>query len=141
MSEDGSLTELERRWLTPDDEHCSESIISKQNERLRLGSFWGIYLLSGASSTICFLISLIRLHRNYQSHREGNQSPISNKSIWEKALSLATYYYNGDVANSAVGNGSSFSRWEFVSTFDVPDHIEASTPPPPLTEVGSTSSS
>ncbi|KAH7544922.1 hypothetical protein FEM48_Zijuj01G0037300 [Ziziphus jujuba var. spinosa] len=137
MSEDGSLAELERHWLTPGDEQCSKSIKSKETERLRLGSFWGIYLLSGASSTICFLLSLIRLHRNYQRHSQGNQSPISNKSMWEKAVGLARYYYNGELSNSM---GSSSSTWEFVSTLDVPDHIEASSSPPEI-EISSISSS
>lgn len=139
LSENGNITRLEKECLTPLDE-CSSTTI--ETERLSLNSFWGIYLISGATSTICFLISLVRQQRNYRRHQQvdGGNIPIKIK-----ALELARYLYNGQVkyspgrvSNTTTTNVSSrdmprmdegnSSSWEFMSTSDAPDYVATSSP-------------
>lgn len=142
LSENGNITALEKQCLTPSDECSSTSI---ETERLSLNSFWGIYLISGVTSTICFLISLVRLQRNYQRHQQANGG---DQSIKAKAFGLASYFYNGspkyspgristttttttstvsthDMPNPDEGNSSS---WEFISTSDTAEHHDNSPP-------------
>lgn len=122
--------------MTPEDE-CSNSITY---ESLSLKSFWGVYLISGATSTICLVLSLFRLQRNYQRDRQAysegsRRSPRNNKSIWDKTIGIARYYYNGEVKTPVgmrprvVDDEWGSSRWEVVSTIDVPEHIQAASPP------------
>lgn len=68
LSEKGVLKELENEWLIPTNE-CSNSETSTPKS-LSLQSFWILYLLSGIVSTICFLLSFLRLRREYRLHRE-----------------------------------------------------------------------
>ncbi|KAL5576634.1 hypothetical protein UlMin_018333 [Ulmus minor] len=139
LSENGNITLLEKQWLTPSDE-CSTSTTTNETERLGLKSFWGIYLLSGATSTICFLLSIIRLHKNYRRDQQAdgsNQTPSDKISIWKKSVGLARYFYTGEVKHS-LGRAATFaastprldewrsSRWEVVSTSDAPERLEAS---------------
>lgn len=147
LSEDGTLTTLENQWLTPESE-CSKSKTSGKSESLSLESFWGLYLISGATSTICFVLSLFRLLRNYRrALREGSRrrSPRNKKSNWDKVIGLARYYYYNGEAKSPVGmpphevdDGWGSSKWVVVSTVDIPEHIEAS--PAPEIEISTVSS-
>lgn len=74
LSENGTIRSLEKDWLTPSDECSSTSTTNKDTESLTLKSFWGIYLISGATSTICFLLALIRRQKlkNYQPNQQAN---------------------------------------------------------------------
>ncbi|KAF4388853.1 glutamate receptor 2.7 [Cannabis sativa] len=146
LSEDGKITALEKECLTPDE--CSSTSI--ETERLSLKSFWGIYLTSGVTSTICLLISLVRLQRNYRLHQQANGGC---QSIKTNAFGLAKYFYNGqhiyspgrvsptttttttttttnvsnhDMPNLMVDNSSS---WDFVNTSNEGlDHPDTSSP-------------
>lgn len=134
LLEDGKLTTLEDEWLTPSKE-CAVNVTSTSAEHLSLQSFWGLYLISGAISTICFLLSLIRLLKSYQHQQEAcecNATP-SDTSAWNKAVGLARYFYNGEI--NSPGRSPSFApttdewiSWEYVSTCDTPDNIHASAP-------------
>jgi ionotropic glutamate receptor len=105
---------------------------------MSLQSFWGLYLISGAISTICFLLSLIHLLKNYQHQQEaeeGNATP-SRTSAWNKALRLARFLYNGEINIPGIartlaptmvqGELSSSKSWVYVITTDTPDNIHAS---------------
>jgi ionotropic glutamate receptor len=139
LLENGNLTRLEDKWLSTPSNECSVNIVtSNSTEHLSLQSFWGLYLISGAVSTICFLLSLIRLLKNYQHQQEadkGNATP-SKTSAWNKALRLARFLYNGEINIPGIartlaptmvrGEWSSSRSWVFVSTTDTPDNIHAS---------------
>ncbi|KAH7544923.1 hypothetical protein FEM48_Zijuj01G0037400 [Ziziphus jujuba var. spinosa] len=68
LSEKGVLKELENQWLTPTKE-CSINETSEPKS-LRLQNFWILYLLSGIISAICFLLSFLRLRRQYRLPQE-----------------------------------------------------------------------
>lgn len=134
LLEDGKLTPLEEEWLTPSKE-CAVNVTSS-TEHLSLQSFWGLYLISGVISTICFLLSLIRLLKSYQHHQEAGYE--GNASPWNKAVRVARYFYNGEInipgiapafaLTMDVDDRSSSRSWVYISTSDAPESIHASAP-------------
>ncbi|KAG7960042.1 hypothetical protein I3843_10G101600 [Carya illinoinensis] len=97
LSENGDLRSLEDEWLNinPPDE-CSTNTTSSRPESLNLQSFWVLYLTSFATSTICLLLSLIRIPESRQQPQdalEGNATPGRNESVWKKVVSLIRKFY------------------------------------------------
>ncbi|KAH7568830.1 hypothetical protein JRO89_XS06G0058700 [Xanthoceras sorbifolium] len=86
LSENGMLKSLEDGWFVPSSE-CSANATNKETESLSLSSFWGLYLISGATSTICFILFLVSLLRNYRHDRQD----ASKRLIWSEAVKLARY--------------------------------------------------
>lgn len=142
LSEDGNITSLEKRWLTPSNECSTNSLTTNDTKSLSLRSFWGIFLISGATSTICFLLALARLQKNYRDHQRANGA---NQPTKNKTLGLARYFYNGksntsperaspttSFSFSANGmpslDGWSSSRLESGSTSDATEHLGTSPP-------------
>ncbi|KAK4858657.1 hypothetical protein QYF36_020040 [Acer negundo] len=127
LSENGVLRSLEERWFAPSAE-CSVNITNNETESLTLSSFWGLYLISSGTSTICFIIFLVRLLRNY---RHGRQD-ASITSI----LRLARYKCNREgmqnpgrviiIAGTQDANGLSSSRLEYPIPSDITDDLQES---------------
>uniref|UniRef100_A0A2N9FR20 Ionotropic glutamate receptor C-terminal domain-containing protein n=1 Tax=Fagus sylvatica TaxID=28930 RepID=A0A2N9FR20_FAGSY len=70
---------------------------------------------------------------------QGSSTP-SPTSVWNKAVGLAKYFYNGEISTALERAPSlshtpdledhwSSSRWEEVSTSDIPDNIIQASPP------------
>ncbi|KAG4977267.1 hypothetical protein AAZX31_13G156400 [Glycine max] len=78
LLEDGTVKELEDKWLKPDGD-CHNNSTSQGTESLRLESFWVLYVIYGAASTICFLLHTILSLKSRQTTRdearEGNANP------------------------------------------------------------------
>ena len=118
---------------------CSTDKTSSNTDPLSIQSFWGLFLISAATSTICLLLSFIRLIKNYQHHQEPNEenatpSPIR---IWNTAVGLAKYFYNGEIITPLRASSSSMLdlhswtslRGEDTSTIDIPNDITWASPP------------
>jgi ionotropic glutamate receptor len=90
LSENGKLKALEDAWLTPLDE-CSTNKTSSTTQSLSLQSFWVLYLISFATSTICFLLSLLCSPINCRVAYEGNVTP-DDESVWKRAVTLVRYF-------------------------------------------------
>ncbi|KAA8515169.1 hypothetical protein F0562_018348 [Nyssa sinensis] len=96
LSENGKLKELEEElFASSSDSECSNSQTSRNNDSLSLESFWGLYLLSGATSTICFLLFIIHLIKDYRRHQVAQDGDIgpSDGSVWNQTRRFAQYYY------------------------------------------------
>ncbi|KAB1221991.1 Glutamate receptor 3.4 [Morella rubra] len=94
LSENGELKSLQDQWLTHSDQ-CSTNITSSKPESLGFQSFWALYLISFATSTICLLISLVYLSTSHpQDHDayEGNETP-GDDSFWKKVVRLARHFH------------------------------------------------
>lgn len=139
LSENGELKTLEERWFAPSRECSSSATDNDITESLSLQNFWGIYIITGATSTICFLLFLFRLLKNYhhqQDEDRGNATP-SDKSVWGKTVTLARYIYHGE---TVIPGGSPISapspdvyewnssRREFTSPGDTPENLQPSPP-------------
>ncbi|KAM1571702.1 hypothetical protein ACFX10_036570 [Malus domestica] len=70
LLEHGKLKELENKWLTTREE-CSRNATSDTPKSLSLKNFTGLYIITGVTSTFCFLISLFILLRKL-CWRESN---------------------------------------------------------------------
>ncbi|KAK1556991.1 hypothetical protein Q3G72_015757 [Acer saccharum] len=137
LSENGVLKSLEERWFAPSPEcsanaanlvpspECLANAANDKTESLTLSSFWGLYLISGATSTICFILFIVRLLRNYRHGRQDtSQSNIaaSMRSIWSEVVRLVKYICNREgmqnpgrvltFAGPQDVNERSSSRWE-----------------------------
>ncbi|KAK2642178.1 hypothetical protein Ddye_023941 [Dipteronia dyeriana] len=127
LSENGVLRSLEERWFAPSAE-CLANITNNETESLTLSSFWGLYLISGGTSTICFIIFIFRLLRNYRHDRED----ASISSIWR----LAIYKCNREgmqnpgrvliIAGTQDANELSSSRLEYPIPSDIIDDLQGS---------------
>ncbi|KAJ6367815.1 hypothetical protein OIU78_000392 [Salix suchowensis] len=129
LSEKGTLKTLEERWFAPSPE-CSPTATNNNVERLSLGSFKGIYIISASISTICFLLVLIPLVRNSRNHQEANEGNVtpSGKSGASKGGEVSKPFYNGDktriprrastFAQALDTDRWGSSRWERVSNSD-----------------------
>ncbi|KAK9936483.1 hypothetical protein M0R45_013324 [Rubus argutus] len=90
LLENGEIKKLQKEWLTPEEE-CSKN--STSNQSLSLNSFAGLYVISGATSTFCFLLSLAIWLRRFQLQETngGNASP-SNENIWNKTVRIVKFF-------------------------------------------------
>ncbi|XP_059663819.1 glutamate receptor 2.7-like [Cornus florida] len=132
LSENGKLRILEEDLFTSS-LNCTNTE-TNQTDSLSLQSFWGLYLISGGTSTLCFLYFLFRLVKNYRRH-EGNMSTPAHNGVWGKTVELARYFHNGGTRRPAGRAPTprldewSSSRWEYVSPSDATEDCESSTPP------------
>ena len=108
LSEKGDLKKLEND-LTPPNE-CSVNVSSDETRSLGLKSFWGLCLISFSTSTICFLLSLIHLIKNYQRYEEANRGSVTpSGSVWDKAARIAMYFYDKEMGLSRAQSSSELS--------------------------------
>ncbi|XVE51428.1 hypothetical protein DITRI_Ditri02bG0039400 [Diplodiscus trichospermus] len=136
LSEEGNLTSLEKKWFSPPSECNAENT---KIQSLSLHSFWGVYAISGATSTICVLLFLRMLLKNFWHQQEsfsGNVNPGRN-GTWNKTIELAKYLYNGEVdiptSFRSTTRGLSLdlrrsSKWESVSHSDCQEDPPVSSP-------------
>ncbi|KAJ6925965.1 glutamate receptor 2.7-like [Populus alba x Populus x berolinensis] len=139
LSEEGKLTPLEEKWFAPSRECFSNATDNDITGSLSLQSFWGIYAITGATSTICFLLFLFQLLKNYYKQEvedRGNATP-SDKSVWEKTVTLARYIYHGETVTpgeSPISDPSpdihewKSSNLELSNPEDTPENLQPSPP-------------
>ncbi|KAK0578136.1 hypothetical protein LWI29_005687 [Acer saccharum] len=113
LSESGELKELEEKWFRPSPE-CSTEETSP--ESLTLHSFWGLYLVYGSTSAICFLLFLFRLVKHFHDHEETYQDNTnqSNKG-WKKVSRLARYLHERRERNISLGRASPSARAQDIA--------------------------
>ena len=80
------LKRLEEKWLITSPASCS-NVTSDDTDSLKLRSLWILYVISGATSTICVLLSAIQslvksCHQCQAVAPEGNDTPSDHK-VWE----------------------------------------------------------
>ncbi|PWA24309.1 hypothetical protein CTI12_AA628740 [Artemisia annua] len=141
LMEDGKIRDLENEWLDTS-QNCSTSNPGLDSERLSLANFWGIFLISGLTSTLSFLIFLYRLLHNRIEQRiisfnESNGSRWNNESRWRKTVRLIQIVLSLN-HNRVEPRESSHStpewnhrnppQWELVSPSEVPEHLEIGRP-------------
>ncbi|CAJ1939216.1 unnamed protein product [Sphenostylis stenocarpa] len=95
LLEQGELGKLEEKWLNNGGE-CSKKSTSESTERLRLESFWVLYVISGATSTICFLIYTIESRKSSRTSQDDaeQEDNIRGESRWKMVLVKAKKMYS-----------------------------------------------
>ncbi|XP_076944444.1 glutamate receptor 2.7-like [Bidens hawaiensis] len=138
LLEDGKIRNIENKWLnTP--QNCSSTNPGLETERLTLANFWGIFLISGVTSTLSLLVFLYRLLHNQIERRimSFNGSRYSNESRWRKAVRIVqivlSLNHNRVEPRDTVHSTHEWARqtpprWELVSPTEVPEHLEIGRP-------------
>lgn len=75
LLENGRLKELEIKWFAPSSE-CRTSQTLEKTDSLTWDSFWGLYLLSACTSSLCYLLFVSR--QLYERNREVYNNLHSN---------------------------------------------------------------
>lgn len=109
LSENAELKRLEEKWLTTSQD-CFKNVTSSDDmDSLNLRSLWVLFVISGATSTICLLISTIQCLKSNQQHEdllsaEGNDTSPSDERLWKKAITFAKQIYCKKHNNSRVAH-------------------------------------
>ncbi|OIT03776.1 PREDICTED: glutamate receptor 2.9-like [Nicotiana attenuata] len=145
LTQDGTLNSLEERWFALS-RNCDNVDASNETESLTLGSFWGLYLVSGATSTVCLLFFIWRLCRKSRQHSQAYYDnvvhPSTDQCFWTKTAGIIRYYQNdnptvslrrvtsGRAAGLGVEERGSSSRWHLVSPSDAAQVFDGSSQHP-----------
>ncbi|KAJ9690585.1 hypothetical protein PVL29_012969 [Vitis rotundifolia] len=131
ISEKRILKELEDKWF-PRSAECSAT----ENDELSLQNFWALYLLCGATSTLCFILFFLRLLFDFKHHQASrSDAGPSDESVWRKTVQLVHFFHSGqtEIPNERPSNLSprltgdewSTPRWSTVSPSEAPEPPEA----------------
>nr|XP_029145291.1 glutamate receptor 3.4-like [Arachis hypogaea] len=74
LSENGELKKLEEEWLFSASQKCSNNMTSNGMESLSLRSLWILFVISGATSTICMLLSAMPWQKLSPKSRIGTRT-------------------------------------------------------------------
>ncbi|XP_054778740.1 glutamate receptor 2.7-like isoform X2 [Prosopis cineraria] len=141
LSEKGELTNLEAKWLYHSNE-CTNNSTSNDTQSLKLENFWVLFVISGVTSTICLLFSIIQSQGFCQltqnGSREGN-GLTSDITVWIRAVELAKRVYSRTLIQETQLYGHTIgaqqdltncsSRWDYVSTTDSTMHQQDTASP------------
>nr|GMD98504.1 glutamate receptor 2.9-like [Ipomoea batatas]GME01449.1 glutamate receptor 2.9-like [Ipomoea batatas]GME20261.1 glutamate receptor 2.9-like [Ipomoea batatas] len=122
LLENGTMQKLEEEWLG-----SSKTLVnndaSAKTQSLSLSSFWGLYLLTGATSTICFLIFVCRLFlrksRKLSQVHDENEPKTEQVARPASLMKTATFGHIDRLRSS---------EWELVSPSDTSEMFDASHP-------------
>ncbi|KAI9096315.1 hypothetical protein K1719_026034 [Acacia pycnantha] len=96
LSERGELTNLEAQSLYHSNE-CTDNSISNDRQSLKLENFWVLFVISGVTSTICLLFSIIQSQgfcQLTQNMTQAGNGLTSDMTAWIRTLELAKRIYS-----------------------------------------------
>ncbi|KAJ8549505.1 hypothetical protein K7X08_033212 [Anisodus acutangulus] len=144
LTQDGTLNYLEERWFGLS-RNCDNVDPADETESLTLGSFWGLYLVSGATSTVCLLFYVYHLFRKLRqmngAFRDNIVHPSTDQSFWTKTAGIIkndkpAVSLRRVVSASAAGLASdergSSPKWHLVSPSDAAQIFDGSSQHPQL---------
>ncbi|KAJ9690595.1 hypothetical protein PVL29_012979 [Vitis rotundifolia] len=110
-----------------------------ETDELSLGNFWALYLLCGATSTLCFLLFFLRLLIDFKRHQASRSDANPNdESVWMKTVQLVHFFHSGqteipnerqsNLSPRPTGDECSTPWWSPVSPSEAPEPPEASAP-------------
>ncbi|CAI9292777.1 unnamed protein product [Lactuca saligna] len=140
LLEEGRIIDMENQWLDTS-QNCSSSDSGVESERLSLDNFWGIFVISGATSTLSLLLFLYRLLHNKIEQRiisyHGSRWNNNNESRFRRAIRLVMIMLSlnpsrvqprENLESSQEWNHQNPPQWELVSPTEVPEHLEIGRP-------------
>ncbi|XP_077229051.1 glutamate receptor 2.9-like [Tasmannia lanceolata] len=133
LSENAKIRQLEKN-LVSSFSKCSTSNVN--TESLSLANFWGLFVITGGTSTIVLLLFLA--HLVYKIHRlhvgdGGNASPM-NESVWKRTVTLVKYWDNGQIQlqeRTSTPSAADTEEWNSISLEcesvhnDAPEHPQS----------------
>ncbi|OIV91707.1 hypothetical protein TanjilG_26560 [Lupinus angustifolius] len=140
LSANAELKRLEEKWLINSKE-CSMNMTSNNDtDSLNLGSLWVLYVISGATSTICVILSTIQWLKSSYQHQ--HVAPITNDatpsdeddSMLKSVITLSKQISSKRVINASedyVSTVDTIEHWEEIAA-PVHEILVLNSPPPPL---------
>ncbi|CAL0309300.1 unnamed protein product [Lupinus luteus] len=139
LSANAELKRLEEKWLIKSKE-CSMNMTSNNDTNsLNLGSLWVLYVISGATSTICVILSTIQwLKSSYQYQHvapiANDATPSDDDIVLKSAITLSKQISSKRVINASedyVSTVDTIEHWEEMAA-PVHENSILNSPPPPL---------
>ncbi|XP_055805951.1 glutamate receptor 2.9-like [Solanum dulcamara] len=143
LTQDGTLNRLEEHWFALS-KNC-DNVRVDETESLTLGSFWGLYLVSGATSTVCLLFYVYHLFRKSRhlsgAFHDNIVHPSTDQSLRTNTAGIIRYNQNdkptvslrrvtsGRAAGLGVERGLS-PKWHLVSPSDAAQIFDGSSQHP-----------
>lgn len=59
LTESDEMSAIERKWFGDDDESCASQGSQFTSDSLSFASFWGLFLITGATSLLCCVVHLV----------------------------------------------------------------------------------
>ncbi|KAF8035045.1 hypothetical protein BT93_C1157 [Corymbia citriodora subsp. variegata] len=113
VTEGPEMTEIENSWLRSKT-NCQDSTTSVSSNNLSLDSFWGLFLIAGASAVLALLIFIVMFVK-----RNWHVVASSSGSSWEKIGALGRRFYQRDLNSPTFRKG----RFGDSSTVDGANEI------------------
>ncbi|GAU28106.1 hypothetical protein TSUD_223470 [Trifolium subterraneum] len=112
MVDNGDLQRIHDKWLLS--RACLSQGAKLEVERLKLKSFWGLYVICGSACLLALLIYVIQIIRQYIKHQaEEPDSPDQNPS--PGSSSLRRFLSFADEKEETVKNRSKRKKMERIS--------------------------
>lgn len=147
LTQDGTLNRLEEHWFALS-KNCDNVDPTGETESLSLWSFWGLYLVSGATSTLCLLFYVYHLFRKSRqltgAFRGNIVHPSTDQSFWTKTAGIIRYNKNDKptvtlrrvtsarAAGLGVDQRADSRKWHLVSPSDAAQIFDGSSQHPQL---------
>lgn len=138
---------MEEHWFALS-KNCDNVDPTGETESLTLGSFWGLYLVSGATSTLCLLFYVYHLFRKSRqltgAFRDNILHPSTDQSLWTKTAGIIRYNKNDKpivtlrrvtsarAAGLGVDERADSRKWHLVSPSDAAQIYDGSSQHPQL---------
>ncbi|KAF5201854.1 Glutamate receptor 2.2 [Thalictrum thalictroides] len=126
LSEDGTLNKLDSYWFKPSSQ-CSDN--NMNNQSLSLGNFWGLFLVTGLTSTIVLILYIVRLFRKF---RRLSVPPMDTESgqedsVWIGIKKLGAFFDNSSTDKDPVQTQARDVEMdgECLSEYNTPEHPQA----------------
>ncbi|XP_027338141.1 glutamate receptor 2.7-like [Abrus precatorius] len=122
LSENAELKRLEEKWLITSHD-CSNNMNSNNTESLNLKSLWILYVISGATSTICLLLPTIQCLLSNKQCQEIAPEGYAATSVWKvitHAKNICRKKLNNSSETQVVTDCS--SRSDHASMTDSPEY-------------------
>ncbi|GAB4827038.1 hypothetical protein Ancab_033919 [Ancistrocladus abbreviatus] len=139
LTENGTLKDLEGNWTFANSKCATDDTSDYGEEKgsLNFKSFWGLFLLSFSTSTLCLFVSILipKLMNYHKDRGKEPQNDINTGNNGNRISSISGYAANGDQGRTPTGDpvimqtpdvedwGS--SGWVCISFSDTPlDHTD-----------------
>ncbi|KAL4197450.1 hypothetical protein AMTRI_Chr04g188240 [Amborella trichopoda] len=101
IKESGEMQYLERKWLYSTE--CSKvTDVNDDDDSLSLDSFWGLFLITGGTSTVVLLLFVVNLLHGYRHLENVEDAGGRAKSMWYFMVALSKYWNHRLVALSFI---------------------------------------
>ncbi|GKV03087.1 hypothetical protein SLEP1_g15455 [Rubroshorea leprosula] len=117
VTESDKMREIENKWLK---KHCTDSSTLVSSNRLDLGSFWGLFLITGVAATLALIISVADF-----LYKQRDVLCDSEVSAWKRILKVLRDFDRKD-PTSHTFRQSELTEGRRIDNIEMMGAVEAS---------------